>query len=1823
MPVPLEKFLKHLEDSGILADDTLKGFVPPIASPKDAEELAKELVRKNKLTKYQAEEIYKGKGKALILGNYTILQKIGAGGMGQVFKAEHRRMKRIVAIKLLPTAMMKNPAVVARFEREVTAAARLNHPNIVTAFDANKVNDSCFLVMECVDGSDLAALVKQNGPFSVERAIDCVLQAARGLEAAHAEGIVHRDIKPANLLLDKKGTVKILDMGLARIGGDAPGQAELTSTGTVMGTVDYMAPEQALNTKTADARADIYSLGCTLYYLLTGKATYGGDTLMAKLLAHRDQPIPSIREVRAEVPEQLEAVFRRMVAKTIGERYQTVSDVIAELTLLTNGPEPAAVPVSSRDLATAAGLTDLFREITTATNATIELTPDQSARGGGALWRKNKKQIQIAGGIVGLVILLAGIVISLRTKDGTLVVTINEPDAEVHVLSLEDKLEISRKGEKGLLTISVDPGKHRLKVEKDGFEVFGEEFEIEGGGTKTITAKLRRMPKKAVAAAQTGWQGWPADAPAPAIAPFDAAKAQKHQQEWADYLKIPVERANSIGMKFVLIPPGEFTMGSPSSERNREKNEAQAGVKLTEPYYLGTTELTQGQWQTLVGTTPWKGQGSAREDVTNPASFVNADDAQTFCQKLREKEQASYRLPTEAEWEHACRAGTTTPFSFAEDDSQLMDYGWFEKNAAERGERYAHAVGLKKPNAFGLFDMHGNVWEWCADSGGETLPGGIDPLVSNGPYRLARGGSWHGSAGLCRSAFRLGPVPYPREGNLGFRVALTAVGSHKKASQAVKPGDTETPNAADFATWLNETAALPAQQQIPAVVKKLQELNPGFDGILRGWDHGAPEIENGAVAGLLFSTAAVSDISPLRAFKSLNRLNCGTYGGGGKLADLSPLRGLPLTKLNVSGTAVSDLSPLVGMKLDFFGCWTTQVGDLTPLKGMPLTELHCGRSRVTSLAPLAGMPLTELHCDEIRFDDLSPLKGMPMIKLECTGAPISDFSPLAGMPLKELRCDFQPGWNVQPLLTITSLESVNGKPAAEFWKEVGVSPVDYDRQAAEWVLSVGGELDLRAHPWDLLPRQAVKDSASLPNEKFTVEAVTLKAHAGVTDTSLKNLAELPRLYTLKLLKAPGVTAAGLVHLRDLPALSDLTLEGIPLSGLAVEQLTHLKSLEHLALWSCPMDDTVLSRLTTMRSLRSLDLAGVPVSDQLLEVLLQMPQLVSLGVKNTDLNDERLAKLSSLPNLQQLDVASTRVTGSGFKSFPKDRLRLLILNDNPLSDAGLTHIAGMKYVRVLLLDRTKITDTGLRKLSSLSSLALVGSLECRAVTEKAIQQMRTARPNCNINWDGGFIQPEPGQSNRASIPGIEPVLESQFALLALQGRRIATTTEVRGKTYSPADVRTFAAVSTVEDNAMTMSYVVGGQRRTFKGTFSLDARARSYDWIGSEPDGDKIQVHGIFELNGNQIRYCYREIKPNGSSRPADFRTEDSGRTTLTMLTMQRADPTQAWHGWPAGAPAPAIAPFDAAKARQHQQEWADYLKIPVEHTNSIGMKFVLIPPGEFAMGSTAAEVEKALPDARGEEEWQKHWEKCIQSEAPRHQVVLTQPFYLAVHEVTQKEYQTVMGNNPSGFSATGQNRGSVAGMDTARHPVEMASWNDAAEFCAKLSRQEELKPFYMRTGETVRSLEGNGYRLPTDAEWEFSYRAGTTTRFWCGDSDADLVRAGWFAPNSDSRTHPVGELQANPLGVYDIHGNVTEWVEDAWDPTYFGQFAGQAAIDPKGPATGGLQRVLRGCVWHHLASNSRASFRYARIPTERLHDTGFRVALPAANSRVTRVTNSK
>ncbi len=238
-------------------------------------------------------------------------------------------------MKVIRPEQVASPAAVERFRREVRAAAKLIHPNIVIAYDAGEAKGVHYLVMEYVEGQDLGSVVRERGPLSVQGAVECILQAARGLEYAHQRGVIHRDIKPANLILSKEGVVKILDLGLARLKPlaveDSRQGDRLTGTGMVMGTVDYIAPEQIRQSHEVDGRADIYSLGCTLYRLLTGRAVYEADSAVQVLVAHLEAPIPSVAAARAEVPMALDLIFQKMVAKRPEDRYQSMGEVIRAL----------------------------------------------------------------------------------------------------------------------------------------------------------------------------------------------------------------------------------------------------------------------------------------------------------------------------------------------------------------------------------------------------------------------------------------------------------------------------------------------------------------------------------------------------------------------------------------------------------------------------------------------------------------------------------------------------------------------------------------------------------------------------------------------------------------------------------------------------------------------------------------------------------------------------------------------------------------------------------------------------------------------------------------------------------------------------------------------------------------------------------------------------------------------------------------------------------------------------------------------------------------------------------------------------------------------------------------------------------------------------------------------------------------------------------------------------------------------------------------------------------------------------------------------------
>lgn len=360
MPAPatVDEFVDLIRKSAVLEEGRLAGYLDKLkrdpVTPNDLSSIAGLFVRDGLLTFFQAEQFLQGKWKRFTIGKYKVLERLGSGGMGQVFLCEHKLMRRRVAVKVLPTQKAADPSSLERFYREARAVAALDHPNIVRAYDIDQDDNLHFLVMEYVDGASLQEMVRKTGPMDPTRACHYMYWSAIGLQHAHAQGLIHRDIKPGNILVDRTGLVKILDLGLARFFLDEDDLLTKKYDESVLGTADYLAPEQAVDSHTVDGRADIYSLGATFYFLLTGQPPFSEGTVAQKLLWHQSKNPKPVREVRAEVPDAVGRVVTRMMAKKPEDRYQTPGELAEALLPFTQTPIPPPPDAEMPQLSAAA-----------------------------------------------------------------------------------------------------------------------------------------------------------------------------------------------------------------------------------------------------------------------------------------------------------------------------------------------------------------------------------------------------------------------------------------------------------------------------------------------------------------------------------------------------------------------------------------------------------------------------------------------------------------------------------------------------------------------------------------------------------------------------------------------------------------------------------------------------------------------------------------------------------------------------------------------------------------------------------------------------------------------------------------------------------------------------------------------------------------------------------------------------------------------------------------------------------------------------------------------------------------------------------------------------------------------------------------------------------------------------------------------------------------------------------------------------------------------------------------------------------------------------
>jgi|DewCreStandDraft_5_1066085.scaffolds.fasta_scaffold00175_11 serine/threonine protein kinase len=686
---PVSVLFDQLRSSGLLSPHQLQELGMWIVQRRpDVNAVAKELERRGWLTNFQIREIAKGRGRQLLLGPYVLLDLLGEGGMGRVYKARHQRLGRLCAIKVIRRERLTHPAVEERFRKEIEALGRMQHPNVVQVFNADQSGDVIYYEMEWIDGTDLTKLVRQHGPLPVDQACDYIRQAALGLQHAHELGMVHRDIKPSNILVSRDGRqVKLVDMGLARILDDKSITTEegkrITREGFVLGTPDFLAPEQARNPMMVDIRADIYSLGGTLYYILTGRVPYEGANPTEKMLKHCTDPPPSLLAYRPDAPPQLEQIIHWCMAKQPEQRPQTPIQLALAL-------QPFCLSGGTRT--------------GTAHPGGVAVSPHAGA--GAVPWPVTPPQ---------------------------------EPRSS-QIFRLPDDVQ------------AASPRARRSSFPW-GLGAFVALLVL---SFVVLVPRLNRL-----------------------LAPPEGQQA-------------PETFTNTLGMRMVRLAGGEFWMGSPEQEKGRRSDEGpRHRVRIAHAFLMAATEVSNGQFQQVMGFTPSQASKTASRSLLLPVESVTWWEAVEFCRKLTEKEQKEpwarsgwgYRLPTEAEWEYAARAGMDTPFAFG----NLLEFGrrGVYKPVEDdpcgvggdpaRPPNFPEEIGKRQENAFGLQDMHGNVAEWCEDWYSSTYPSTAevrqDPLgPPDGERRVIRGGSFALPASACRSATRSSLRPDGRRADVGFRI---------------------------------------------------------------------------------------------------------------------------------------------------------------------------------------------------------------------------------------------------------------------------------------------------------------------------------------------------------------------------------------------------------------------------------------------------------------------------------------------------------------------------------------------------------------------------------------------------------------------------------------------------------------------------------------------------------------------------------------------------------------------------------------------------------------------------------------------------------------------------------------------------------------------------------------------------------------------------------------------------------------------------------------------------------------------------------------------
>ena len=733
------------------------------------------------------------------LQQYRIVRQLGTGGMSVVYLAKNLNMGgRAEALKVLNYSRLKDPSARERFDREIALAASLKHPNIVTSYAALRLESLTVFSMEYLKGRNLQEFVDAKGPLSAGKACAIIAQVAAGLQHAFESKTIHRDIKPANLMIARVGDrdiIKIVDFGLGKTKLLDAKQAGLTGTDVVIGSPDYMAPEQSVSPSLVASTADIYSLGCTLYFLLTGHPPFRG-TAFEVLRAHQSLEPTPLNVLRSEIPIELSAVVGKMLSKDRAKRFQCPAEVRdAILEIARSSPKAFDSTVREEDhLPTRQRI-----ETSHAKQGFVSQLDHDSIKSEAALPRdpgvppSNGKRIRFTIRQKLALFSLFGIglmslIVSIRWIHWVLTLqTTNVLPPQVARQSPTESTgegAVAKTSESTSMHSPADP-----QIEsRDESEVLPShdlpipEIVAEGepkfdDGSEMVVSKTELPTDQSLEKPET-----PAK-------PYEAPNIDQEMFE------------NFLGIKLILVKAGEFNMGTPESipktQPKRNTNEVSVdeiygqwdeklhSVAIGSDFYIGETEVTNAQFYEFLRQTGRMAENAVHESVDEslPIVKVSYDDAQQFCQFLNRNEQVgAYRLPTEAEWEYACRGGHKPPKS----GNGKWSGDWSYEGAALRYSVVSTKdqaatlaqIRSKISNSLNLFDMHGNVWEWVQDAYDPRFYGTSplkDPIcnakeITPDTKYCVRGGSFRFTPQASRSANRLGLEKSKKNDDVGFRI---------------------------------------------------------------------------------------------------------------------------------------------------------------------------------------------------------------------------------------------------------------------------------------------------------------------------------------------------------------------------------------------------------------------------------------------------------------------------------------------------------------------------------------------------------------------------------------------------------------------------------------------------------------------------------------------------------------------------------------------------------------------------------------------------------------------------------------------------------------------------------------------------------------------------------------------------------------------------------------------------------------------------------------------------------------------------------------------